>query len=922
MPNIIINDTNIINFGFTVKFNIKSKKVIFNTSQSSYQGSSGSGVFQISGICFSLIDQHGLELAGVDWNNPQIIPSVNQEYELDLSSLNYAFLFQNYKIVGYIKENNGTEYSTLPVVKTVCQPVGINESGYVPGVFQLLSNCVNNTLTVKDLTVFAYNNQLPETITKDGNLYYPTGTISAVAFSGTPFTNNVVYTGQYSIVCTTEATYNLGDGVYVVVTYYTDSNYGGTFNVTCTTRVADLLCCVTEWEQRAIEQCDNAVGQQARQKLLEISPFLASGLLAEINGQDGSFAANYIKKTLNCNCGATSIHQNEQTPINPSIYNIVIEGINGTSVPSPEQIGNTKKYKVSSNIYQVAKGNPADTAFTITQDTQTTGVVKYLITFNYSVMAGYIINAIENNPTYIAQLQNILVTALDLSGLDGKCILDTATYDYTGQFVSITASDLVESITINGIVHNAPSNTHANDAAATQTWLNSLTLGTFTVTFNSGILTVTSLNNDKVISTMSVAKGGSAETLYTIQFQSSQWTLVQILQFIIDYLCALTAGQIKLGTPLTLYYTDYNGNIVQQNFTSQDTQESYNSALSSFLNSLALSFQNMVVWTCAKLKALLPDRPNDTFTTSDRIFGTLGGGNCAALTDQQFALVVVQAINKYADVKSAFCAIDCGTPASCPEVSGTSLAMVGNDIGFYGLSWANTPNASQTVTVRYKLSSSGTWLVASNGITILPNGNISGTTPFIVLASAVQGQIYDVMVVNNCGGVGFSKQIQVPSSSVYTANYLLENSLYLICGKTPVTLYSNLPFASGVTLYSNIGLTIPVTGYNYITVAGFNIYVLNPATGVVGVDTGSACTSGTNGKYRLNNTLLSICGVADGDYYTNGAFAIGKILYHDVALTTPVTGFAYVEPTDTEIIYNISSITGQIGASTGLNCSV
>lgn len=917
MPSIIINDADIVKFAFDVTFDIKNKKVIFDTSASTYSGSSGTGIWNIVGICFSLVDQQGIELMGVDWSNPQIVPSTTSEYELDLSSLNYAFLFQGYKIIGYIKEDSGTVCQTVPIVKTVCQPVNINESGYVPGIFQLLPNCVNNTLTVKELTVLVYNKEIPCEVEKSGNLYYPTGTISPVAFTGTPFTNNVIYTGQYSIVNTTIATYDLGDGVYVLVNYYANNL---NFDVTCASKVGDLLCCVEQVQETAITRCNDAVGQQAKQKLLEISPFLAMGLLMEINGQDASYQADYIKKALNCNCGATSIHQNEMTPVNPSIYNIVINGIGGTSVDPPTQIGSTKIFNVASKIYQTAKGDPTDNAFTITQDTQTTNIVKYLITFNYGVMAGNIVNQIVNNPTYISQLQNVLVTALNFAGLDGKCILNTSAYNYIAQFTGITAADTVEQITINGIVHLAPSNTHANNAAAVQSWLNTLTLGTFSVTFVAGVLTITSLNNTHILSTMTVDRNGSTETQYTVAFQNSQYTLLQILQAIINYLCALNAGQITLGTVLTLSYIDYNGNVVDVTLGAGDTQATFNSYISQFLNSMALTIQNFVVLTCAKIKAFFVDRPNDTFTTSDRIYGTLGGGSCAGLTDQQLALVVMSAINKYTDVKEAFCAIDCGSPATCPEISGSSLAPVGSNIGLYGVTWATLPNASQTITVRYKLSSSGTWLLATNGLLMLPNGNISGTTPFIVLTGAIAGSTYDVQVINNCGGVGFSKQITMPSSSVYSGSYMLENMLYLICGATPVTLYSSAPFAPGVTLYANVGLTVAVTGYHYVTAAGFNIYALNSSTGVIGADTGSACTTGTPAKYRVNNVLANICGVADFDGYTNGAFGIGKILYADIALTTPITGYAYVEY-ENDIIYSLNSVTGQIGASTGLTCT-
>jgi len=257
-------------------------------------------------------------------------------------------------------------------------------------------------------------------------------------------------------------------------------------------------------------------------------------------------------------------------------------------------------------------------------------------------------------------------------------------------------------------------------------------------------------------------------------------------------------------------------------------------------------------------------------------------------------------------------------------VADTSLAMSGLDIGVYGLTWDVNPVASQTVTVKYKLSSSGTWIIATNALVILPNGNISGTTPFVITGIA-QGVIYDVMVINNCGGVGFSKQITTPSLAVYSNNYLLENMLYLVCGATPVTLYSDAPFGAGITLYSDIGLTVPVTGYLYVTLSGYNIFNLNNATGEVGTDTGSACTTGTGGLYRLDNSTASICAVPQVTLYTNGAFVVGGTLYLDESLTTPVTGYSYVTVVsitpDLKVIYNLNSSTGAIGASTGLLCA-
>lgn len=911
MPQLQVNSANIGTFIFNVTFDVYGRSVKFDATPTQYIGG---GISNVLGIAFALTDGDGVELTTIDWTAPQLpTPATNSIFTLDLSSVNFAFLFQTYSIQGAIKDQNGTIYETTIVYKKVCQPVNLTESGYVPGMFQIQADCPNNTLTTKELSVLVYNNETPYSVTKTGTLNYPTGTISPVSFSNTPFSNNVIYTGQYRINCTTVATYDLGDGVFVAVTYLTNNQ----FDVTCNNRMADLMCCLVNIQQTAVKNCNTAIGQHAKQQLDEITPAFLIGLTKEINGQDASTEAMFIKKLLNCNCGTASLGQNEISPVNPSVYDLVLIGVGGTNIPSATVIGSTKTYNIASNVYQVVKGDAGDLAWSIVLDTSVSHTVKYKITFDYDKMASYILTAIENDPALLNQL-NTLVSAvanISLIGLNGSCVINMTQADYT-LIQSVNNSTFVISITINGVVHNAPSNLFGTDFIGIGNWLNSLSLGSFTVGVSGGILLIQSLNNTNIIATMTFTTPN-----VTTPFQSTTKTLLQVLQAIIDYLCGMTSLQVALGNNLSLCLFDYNGTPIAYSYSgTNNSQADFNLGISQAICNIVSRINTLTGITCAALRAAFPDSPSASFGAGGRLYGT-DGTNCIGYNDKQIASLVIAAINKYSDTKADFCAISCLAPGTCPDIAAINMSMVGSSIGIYGVTWTQTPIASQTVTVRYRVHGTTTYTVSTNSLLILPNGNVSASPPYLI-PGAVAGTTYDIFINNNCGGIGFVGQITAPSSTVYSGSFLLDNIIYNICGETPVTLYSSSPFASGVTMFTDIGLTVPQSGFTFISSnSGGNIFTLNSSTGVVGGDTGNACNNGTAGNYRLGNDTSTICNASTVVLYTNGAFTVGGTLYTDSALTSPQTGFSYVVNNANNTIYNLNTSTGAIGASTGLLCS-
>ena len=920
MPQINVGSSNITTFGFSLTVDIYNRLFTFNTAPRLLPGL---GLANTK-VSFSLIDQQGVVLATTDFVDAPnyIVPSVTPTWVLNLASLPWQFLFQTYAIQGSIQDANGTVYSTPTIYVPICQPVGLTNTGFVPGTFLIQADCVNNQLNVQDQTVYVLNNLTPFANSQVwvGTLNYPTGTIAPVTFSGPSWQNNVVYTGQYSIQATVTATYLMGTDTYELVTYLTGNLPGSiyTFNVTCQNLISNLLCCINQVQQTAIAHCNDNLGKAANEQLKKITIPLLTGWIAEANGQDSSTQADLIQSILNCNCGQSSLTQNQPSPVNPTIYSIVITGAGGTNVTS-SQSGSTRSYVVSSNVYVVAQGVPGDPGFTIQQVTTTPGVVTYLITFNYAALAGEILTAIGGNPTLIAQL-NALITAtgLSLQGLNGGCIINLSNNSYS-LTQAITGATTIGYVIINGIIYMAPTNTFANNQVAVSTWLNSLALGTFVVVSTPSQISIMSSANPNVISTMSFTSPN-----VVVQFTPFNATLVQVLQAIINYVCALTSYQVQLGTTLSLCTFNYAGQVFLTNYSG--SQGAFNAGVASAICNIVNQIYALTTVTCTQLEAIFGLYPNAVVNPgSDLVYGNVGG-QCTAMSFAQLVMGIIATINSNATVKNAYCAISCAVPGTCPDIANINIQLLSNtSIGIYGVTFTTPgPTASQTLTVKYRITGTSNFTVSTQALLVLPNGNLSGSSPYVI-QSLLPNTTYDIFVVNNCGGLGFLKNITTPANTLYSGSYLLDNNIYNICGDAPVTLYSSVPFASGVTMYTNNTLTTPVTGFNYIAptsgATASQIFTINPTTGIVGANTGNVCSGGTPGTYILGTNPSTICSNGPLTLYTNGAFGVGGTLYLDSGLTTPVTGYTYVVQQATQNIYNLNATNGIIGGPTGTQCS-
>ncbi len=781
MPQVIVNSSEIDVFSFTAKFDVKNLSIVFDISDTVFNGT---GVTDCQGICFSVVDADGTTQHAYDWNTPDIAtPSTTENpvylgestYTLDLSeTFMYALFFQKWRIKGAIKDGNGIIYETLLTVWDLCMPDGFTDYGYVKGTFLVKLDCHNATLTAKDLTVMIYRKEEPYETTKDGTLYYPVGTIDPVTFTTTPFSNTQVYTGNYRLVNTTIALFDLGNGGIIQVEYYTANNW----DFDCENNIANVLCCIQEVQSRADLNCNNAIGREAQAQLASISVPLMTGVIKELRGQDSSSEAKYIREKLRCDCGKQGVRKVSVDPQNAAVYEIVIEDAGGTTVSS-EISGNTKTYTVSSRIYSVTKGDLNDQAFSIAINTQTPYTTKYVLTFDYEVMAGYILTEISGNTTLITQLNSLISKEfINLSNLNGRCVIDITASNYFLSYRVSAGSNLIESILIDGDTYTFPANTTVNDPDAIELYLNGLGLGNWEVSYSSSpsgtfinILTTENSNNPTSV----IFVVGSAEV--TVLFQQTTKSLIAVLQALIDYMCDITAAEIQLGTVVTVCSLSDN-EASNSTLSASASQQQLNAAFAVALCAIQQSVISFTTTTCAQLKAIFIDRPSSTVDSTARFFGTNADGNCTGFNINQITLGVINAIKNNSDIFNAYCTIPaCGDPTDCPDVESAVVVQDGNAIVLQSVGWSAFTDQTQTLTVRYRVVGDPTYTTVTTTLEVGADGDV--TPNYTVLESPTVGESYEVYITNNCGGTGVITTVEIsicPEPENLEVTYVEETS--------------------------------------------------------------------------------------------------------------------------------------------------
>lgn len=327
----------------------------------------------------------------------------------------------------------------------------------------------------------------------------------------------------------------------------------------------------------------------------------------------------------------------------------------------------------------VRNSSPADPAFTISREEDECNIY-WTLHLNYEALATNIYNATQNNQTLLNLFNSLVVTTgigAAIAGLNGKCVIDLSQCDYRLDHSLFYNTGTPVSIIIDGVTYVAPNGLLFTSPAGVQAWLNGLAKGVWSVTWQAnlvppgGVFSIISNGNTHTIGTFQHGGSnvpGEEDTVFVESFVGDCKTLKEILQAIIDYLCALTTLQIKTGLELTTCTINNLNQVVPTIYGPGYNLGSYLEQVGNALCTLANKVASILTLNCAQVTGVFPVSA-EAILIGDYVLGTKNG-SCARLTIKDLAIAIFTYAQTDVDIRTIFCGIDCGgVSPSCMLIS-------------------------------------------------------------------------------------------------------------------------------------------------------------------------------------------------------------------------------------------------------------
>jgi len=628
----------------------------------------------------------------------------------------YTFTEQIPLVMGQLEFSNASAYSIKVSVKdlagivysltktgSLCKPngnVGNNNFGVADVSIEV--KCGTAQLYVTDKTNLIYKSIVGTKYSTSVEVTYPKdengNTLAAVVVNSIPALLPIKYEGDgHEVYVVHKYDYNLGDNFNVRIRY----SFSKVFGVWCNVNLQPLLCEVSKVTKVLSENCFDTVENREKHRKLGLanSKMLQAviGVMQPLLGFDVPTIVEDVKRILEieCDCCRPSGISNVGTAlVTDAVF--TANRVCGDMDMSWENDGDGNialNYQNKSYTFVISGSDAFDWQLAITGCNKENALVV-----DIAVLAEEILTDIINNTTLLNILNSVTAKAeLSCTGLDGGDAFDFTTCDYSIEIDTSAVGKTFVSILIGGVTYTAPTNTLITAASSIQTYLNSLSKGTFAVSYSSGTnkLTITTAANSNVISTVTTLVGSISTTA---QFNNNCGLICTVLQKILTYINGLNLVKVKAGGAISICRFNSDGTVLTKAFIDTDTSYDVVKYLADSVCNVVNYMKDKFV-SCANVKALFAAFTTEVIDGADSLPMWIHG-KCVEVPFKEMAKAFIRLINSDSDVKALYCTITpCSTLSTCNSVTG--LTGSGGDTT-WAFTWTGVSGA-----IGYKYSSDG-----------------------------------------------------------------------------------------------------------------------------------------------------------------------------------------------------------------------
>lgn len=637
---------------------------------------------------FELTSPSGTTLYAGDFSDPDVDGTV---------FTTWSFPYPLQQIFGLVEYSNINEYVVKVQVKdddgnifdlskgsSLCKPNGNNgRNNFGQAGITVEVRCGNAQLLIRDSTNLVYKSLAGQKVSTTATVTYPIdtngNTLAAVTVNSLPALIPIKYEGEgHEVYAAHVYDYDLGDFFFVRIRY----SFTKVFPVWCHVNLEPLFCEVVKIGAMLEKDCaDNLEKRLSYQKLTLANTKLlhaAVGIIQPLSGVDVPGLIEEIKKLLviECDCcrpqGISSVGTALATD---AVYTASVTCGDITASFANDDAGNIVLTLADKSYTFAMSGDPLSSdAFSFV--TTTVGCVKAtVLRVSKEDLATEILTEIQTNITLLNILNGITQRAqLTCTGLDGGAAFDLTTSNYSMEINTVTVGKVLETVTINGVIHIAPGGLLVTNAAGVASYLNGLGLGVFVVVYTAmtNRTTITSAANVNALSTISTMAGSTREV---IAFNNNNGLICTMLQMIFDYFNSMGLEAIKTGGDFTVCSFAINGSVATQAIADNATALSLATAMNDAICNIVNYTKDKLV-TCDNIKNLFgtPVSTTGNPAPEDFVIGSQNGA-CMKMPLKNIALSIFQMLSTDTDVKSMYClGAKCTTVSDCSPVAGLAAS--------------------------------------------------------------------------------------------------------------------------------------------------------------------------------------------------------------------------------------------------------